>query len=177
MQKFVHHVTQLLEDVWDEEVDGQTQWSVIRHCTLQACNEMLGRGGSKQPDWFVAAESSFQPIISKCNKLFSRWLWSGRNVDRQRYLCRRHCVVSAVRSNKNKWLQEKAQSIQDALAQGRSSVVWKDIHAIHECWAGLQPVWCCAVKKRDGELCVGFEETLCRWREYFEGVLNVMNCT
>ena len=44
----------------------------------------------------------------------------------------RSSVASAVRSSKNKWLQEKAQSIQDALAQGRLSVVWQDIHAILE---------------------------------------------
>ena len=55
--------------------------------------------------------------ISKRNELFSCWLQSGRNVDRQRYLSQRRSVASAVRSSKNKWLQEKAQSIQDALAQ------------------------------------------------------------
>ena len=75
-----------------------------------------------------------------------------------------------MRSSKSNWLQEKVQSIQDALLQGRPSVVWQDISAIHECRAGLQPVQCSAIKKRDGELCVGLEETLSRWREHFEGV-------
>ena len=56
-----------------------------------------------------------------------------------------------------------------------ASVVWQDIHAIHECRTGLQPVRCSAIKKRDGELCVGPEETLCRWREHLKGVLNVIS--
>jgi len=51
------------------------------------------------------------------------------------------------------------------LIQGRHSVVWQDICAIHECRAGLQPVWCSAIKKR---LC-GLEEMLRRWIEHCEG--------
>ena len=84
VQKFVSHVIQLLEDVWDGEADGQTQWFVIRDCMLQTCNEMLRRDGRKQPDWFAAAQSSLQLLISKRNAMFSRWLRSGRAVDRQR---------------------------------------------------------------------------------------------
>ena len=119
-------------------------------------------------------QDSLRPLISRRNALFSHWLRSGRAVDRQRYLSQRRCVASAVRSSKNKWLQEKAQSIQVALAQGRPNVVWRDIRAICEFWAGIQLVCCCAIKKKNGELCVGSEQTLYRWREHFEGVLNVI---
>ena len=81
-------------------------------------------------------------------------------------------MARTVSSSKNKWLQEKAQSTQDALAQGRSSEVWQDIH---ECWVGIQPVRFSAIKKKDEEVCVGPDEILCRWREHFEGVLNVIS--
>ena len=84
-------------------------------------------------------------------------------------------MARAVRSSKNKWLQEKAQSIQDALAQGRSSMMWQDIRAIRECRAGIQPVHFSTIKKKDGGVCVGPDELLCRWREHFEGVLNVIS--
>ena len=80
-----------------------------------------------------------------------------------------------MRSSKNKCLQEKAQSIQDALVQGKPSVVWQDICAIREYKAGLQPVQCSVIKKRDGVLCAGPEETLNRWRDHFEEVLNVIS--
>ena len=76
-------------------------------------------------------------------------------------------MASAVRSSKDKWLQEKAQSIQVVLAQGRPNVVWRDIRAIRKCRARIQPVRCCAIKKKNGEVCVGSEETLYRWTEYF----------
>jgi len=54
-------------------------------------------------------------------------------------------------------------------------VVWQDIRAIRECRAGLQLVRCSVIKKRDGELCVRPEETLNRWRDHFEGVLNMIS--
>ena len=36
----------------------------------------------------------------------------------------------------------------------------------------IQPIRFSAIKKKDGEVCVGPDEILCRWREHFEGVLN-----
>ena len=118
-KEFADHVAQLLEVVWDQEADGEAQWSVLRDCTVKICNDFLERGRRKQPNWFTAAESFLHPMIAKRNVLFSHWLLSGRGVDRQKYLSQRRSVASAVGSSKNKWLQEKTKSIQDALAQGR----------------------------------------------------------
>ena len=64
-------------------------------------------------------------------------------------------MARAVRSSKSKWLQGKAQSIQDVLDHGRSSKVWQDICAIRECQAGILSVRFSAIKKKDGEVCVG----------------------
>ena len=65
---------------------------------LQAYNEMLKRGGRKQPDWFVAIEHSLKSLISKCNELFSCWLPSGRNADKQRYLSHTEMFCCSVQS-------------------------------------------------------------------------------
>ena len=56
-----------------------------------------------------------------------------------------------------------------------TSVVGQNIRAIHECRTGIQTVWCCSIRKRNGELCVGSEEILCRWSKYCEGVLYVIS--
>ena len=114
-KEFGDHVAQLLEVVWDRQADGETQWSVLRDCMVKTCDDFLERGRRKQPNWFTAAESFLRPMIAKCNVLFSHWLLSGRGVDRQKYLSQGRSVASAVGSSKNKWLQEKAKSIQDAL--------------------------------------------------------------
>jgi len=54
-------------------------------------------------------------------------------------------------------------------------VVWKDIHGICSSRAGLQPVQPRAVRKQDGSLCCGSEETWSKWRGHFEGVLIIEN--
>ena len=54
-------------------------------------------------------------------------------------------------------------------------MVWQDIRTIRECRAGIQPVCFSAIKKKDGGVCVGPDEILCRWREHFEGILNVIS--
>ena len=46
------------------------------------------------------------------------------------------------------------------LTQNRLSVVWQDICVIHECWTGIQPIHCCIIRKKDGEVCVRPEETV-----------------
>ena len=122
---------------------------------LQACNELFRTVGRKQPDWLTAAKSSLQPLIMKRRTLFSHWLQSGSFADRQKYLSQRRSVAKVVSSSKNKWLQEKAQSIQNVLTQGRSREVWQDIRAICEYRAGIQPVCISAIKKKDGKMCIG----------------------
>ena len=97
----------------------------VKDCMVKTCDDFLERGHRKQPDWFTDAERFLRPMIAKRNVLFSRWLLSGHGVDRQKYLSQRRSVASAVGSSKNKWLQEKAKSIQDALAQGRPNGVWQ----------------------------------------------------
>ena len=104
----------------------------VKGCMVKICDDFLERGRRIQPDWFTAAESFLRPMIAKRNVLFFRWLLSGRGVDRQKYLSQRRSVASAVGSSKNKWLQEKATSIQDALPQGRPNGVWQGIRAIQE---------------------------------------------
>ena len=51
---------------------------------------------------------------------------------------------------------------------GRVFVLFRNVELVY-----VQPVRCCAIRNSDEELCVGLEETLCRWREHFEGVLNI----
>ena len=104
---------------------------------------------------------------------FLLWLRSQNHWDRQKFLTQRRQVAHKVWECKSRLYQEKAKSIQAALSQGRSSVVWQDIHAICKSRAGLQPVQPRAVRKQDGSLCCGSVEMLGRWRGHFEGVLNV----
>ena len=114
--------------------------SPVKENLLEASSELLDWSSRKHPDLFIAAESTLRPLIDKHNHLFSLWLRSGHQGDRQRYLTQRQCVLATVRTCKNQWFQEMANSVQFALAQGTPSVMWCDIKAFCQCRAGLQPV-------------------------------------
>ena len=170
---FTDHVVGLVRSKWNDDADGLTKWNCIREGLLDASNTLLGLSRRHQPDWFTEAEDVLRPLIDKRNKLFSVWLQSQSHRDRQKFLTQRRHVAHKVWECKNKWYQEKANSIQATLSLGRPSVVWQDIHAICRSRAGLQPVQPRAVRKQDGSLCCGSEETLSRWRDHFEGILNI----
>jgi len=93
--------------------------------------------------------------------------------DGQKFLTQRCLVAHKVKKCKNRWYQEKANSIQAVLSQGRPIVMWQDIHVIHRSRASLQPVKPRVGRKQDGSLCCGSEEMHDRWRGHFESVLKI----
>ena len=74
-------------------------------------------------------------------------------------------MAATVRTCKNQWFKDMANSVQSALAQGNPSVMWRDIKAICQCRVGLQPVRPITIRKQDGSFCIGPAETVRRWRE------------
>ena len=173
VSRFTDHVVHLVNSRCCAAVDGLAQWTVIKESLLEADGEMLGWSSRKHPDWFIAAESIMRTLIDKRNWLFSLWLISGCHGDQQQYLMLRWCVTATVRTCKNQRFKDMANSVQSALAQGNPSVMWRDIQAICQCRSDLQPVRPRTIRKQDGSFCFGPAETVGRWREHFEGVLNV----
>ena len=70
-----------------------------------------GQENMKQPDWFTESSVVLSELIEKSNALFSKWLSSGINCDRQRYAVQHRLVASAVKRAKNDWLLKKARSV------------------------------------------------------------------
>ncbi len=51
--------------------------------------------------------------------------------------------------------------------------MWSSLREIQRCRAGLRPVKSIVIRKSNGEVCVGPEESLSHWQEHFNTVLNV----
>ncbi len=83
----------------------------------------------------------------------------------------RRQVAREVKRAKNEWFQQKARDVERGMRGGRG--VWKGLREIQRGRAGLRSVKTRAVKDRDGELCIGQDNTVRRWHEYFESVLNI----
>ncbi len=62
-----------------------------------AAEDVLGWETRRQPDWFRESSLVLKGLIEKRNDLFGRWLKSGRNSDRQRYVAQRRKAAAAVK--------------------------------------------------------------------------------
>lgn len=106
--------------------------------------------------------------------LFGRWLRSGENSDRKRYVAQRRVVAGTVKRAKNGWLQEKAKSVEVGMLSGGSGRnAWRCVREIQKGRSGLRPVMTRVIRKPSGEVCVGREESLLRWKDHFCNVLNI----
>ena len=155
-------------------VRGAEKWEVIRDGFVSTGESVLGWECRKQPDWFKESAPALEGLIKKRNLLFGRWLRSGRNSDRQRYVAQRRVVAGAVKKAKNEWLQEKARAVEvGMLSGGTGGGAWRCMREIQKGRAGMRPVMTRVIKKSSGEVCVGRDEALLRWQEHFGNVLNI----
>ena len=80
-------------------------WEVVRNGMVNAAEITLGWETRNQPDWFKKKGSLLKELIDRRNWLFQKWLRSGLNSGRQRYVLQRRKVTKAVNKAKNDWLQ------------------------------------------------------------------------
>ena len=62
-----------------------------------------------------------------------RWLKSGSNGDRQKYVSQRKLVAGAVKQAINDWLQEKARFVEVGMLSGSySGLAWQSIQEMQK---------------------------------------------
>ena len=175
-ERFVEKVCDIVEESWDERSSGIEMWEVIRGSMVDAAEITLGWETRNQPDWFKEKCSLLKELIHRRNLLFQRWLRSGRNSDRQRYVLQRREVTKAVKKAKNDWLQEKASEVEVVmLFGGTQRSMWKSLRELQRGRVGLRPVRTRTIKKVNGDPCESVEESVNRWQEHFCQVLNVQS--
>ena len=83
-------------------------------------------------------------------------------------------MAGAVKRAKNDWLQQKAKAMGAGMMSGRSGGgAWRSMNEIQKGSAGMRPVMTKVIKKSNGEMCVGCDEELLRWKEHFRNILNI----
>ena len=99
---FVEKLCGTVEICWDDGLSGAGMWEVIRDGMVSAAESILGWETRRQPDWFNESAPVLKELIDRRNLMFGRWLRSGRNSDRQKYVDQRRVVAKAVRKAKSK---------------------------------------------------------------------------
>lgn len=168
-ERFVERVCDIVEGSWDETVSGVEMWEAIRDDMVGAAEITLGWETRKQPDWFKEKGSLLKELIDRRNLLFQRWLRSGRNSGRQKYVLQRREVTKAVKKAKSDWLQEKANEVEVAMLSGGShKSMWKSLRELQRGRVGLRVrTRTTCIKKANGDPCKSVEESVNRWQEHF----------
>lgn len=84
--------------------------------------------------------------------------------------CQRRSVANSVMKAKNDWFQQKAQEVEDKVMQGVG--VRKGIRDIQRGRVGLLPTKPKAIRNLDGQFCATPADSLKRWKQHFNTVLN-----
>lgn len=79
----------LLDHPHNCEETNEHNWEVFKKCVMAAGEEVAGRGRSRnQPDWFVEAADSLQPLIDAKNAAMNRFLHAQTAASKEEF--RRH---------------------------------------------------------------------------------------
>ena len=170
---FQEEVNSRASKAWKENGTVTEQWSAIRASLTEAAETVLGTEHRRYPDWFSENSQNLEPLFRSRNQHYSKWLGTGKEQDRQRFVKARSDARRAVREAKNSWFQEKAEEAQ----RGRfgSKKVWQCIRDMQRGRRGMIPVRRATIKDEEGHLCTTTQEQQERWRRHFSTVLNIQS--
>ena len=88
-------------------------------------------------------------------------------------MAQRRLVAAEIKCAKNVWFEAKANEVEHGIVTSVAGKgVWQRLREIQKYRRGLQPVRPKTIRNKDGEVCVGPSETLQRWHDHFEAILN-----
>jgi hypothetical protein len=170
-KKFMDELVAVMESTFAWRGGVEAQWETLVNGLTVAAENSMGFDTKRVPDWFRDGRGELDALIAKRNEAYQSWLRANsaraKAAYRAEYKKRRGATQRAVRAAKNSWFQAKAEEMTKAMDK------WRIIDQIKRNRGGYATEIATSIKKKNGDVCMGPEETLFRWREHFEGVLNV----
>ena len=86
---------------WCDDAGVEGKWSAVKSALVCTVEEVLGRAGHLQPDWFRESLEALQPLLVARNAAYSQWIRTGNMVDLSKFREVRSTARRAIR--KAKW--------------------------------------------------------------------------
>ena len=170
-RRFVEAVATNAKRNWMEDHSVEDKWQGLRSALTDAAESVFGFDKRRNPDWFRESTESLEHLLCKRNQLYSKWLSSGRDSDKQKFLSARRSARRSVRAAKNAWFLAKAEEAQKERFGGKR--VWQCIHDMQRGRRGPVPTRTAAVRDEDGTPCKSAPAQHQRWRRHFSSILNI----
>ena len=94
---FQEEVCSRVKEAWKDNGTTTEKWQAIQSALTGAAESILGTEHRRYPDWFVENACELEPLFQHKNHLYSKWLSTGRESDRQCFAKARSEARRAVR--------------------------------------------------------------------------------
>ena len=110
-------------------------------------------------------------MLDSRNALHRKWLASGSDADKRRFVEARGKCRAAVRNAKSEWIGRKANVVESSRFSGKHA--WSAIHDLQKCYSGLSPISIPSIRGSDGVICSSQEGQEKCWLQHFARLLNI----
>ena len=170
---FQESVGKKVKESWNSGGSIEEKWKSIKSALCESAELVLGRVKRGNPDWFQESSHLLKPLFEERNRLYTKWLGSGKEDDKKRFLRLRREAKRGAREAKNSWFLRKAAEAQKGQHGGK--VVWRCIRDIQRGRKGLVPRRSTVLKDEEGNICKTLEQQQQRWKRHFTEILNVQS--
>ena len=111
-------------------------WNTLKNCIVTAAEAVVGHGRKKQPDWFVEAADTLQPLLDAKKRSRDEVLQANNTVNRREIWKHQRIVKCAVDAAKEEWIRKLASIAEKARKDGKQR--WTCIRQLQMTHAGPQ---------------------------------------
>ncbi len=145
------------------------QWATLRDQIVSIAEETLPARKKKEADWFAENVVSLEPLLNAKKRAYAAHIQRPMRATTAKLKTAISALKKETRTCQSRWVQEKAQMIQQCADQNDMKGFYELINEIygptHKSFASL--------KTADGTLLLtDQQEVLFRWGEHFEELLN-----
>ena len=105
-------VSRRLKDGGCEEGSVEEQWQVMKSALCEAANSTLGTSLRKKADWFEESAGVLRPMLENRRGAYLKWLATGNEKERKKFVEMRSVGRRAVRDVKNSWFLRNTRNAQ-----------------------------------------------------------------
>ena len=161
----------LFEQAHDSDGSVEQNWETLKNCMVSAGEVVVGRGGKKQPDWFVDSADTLQPLLDEKNAAYDRFLQAKSPSSKKEFRRHQRIVKRAVDTAKEDWICKVASDAEKAKKDGHQR--WMCVRQLQMACRGRRPRRPTALMKEDGEMTSSPEKVKKQWHHHFSRILNI----
>jgi exonuclease III len=167
--EFELKIANRFESLSDEVLDTDEEWTQLKEAVVQSATEVCGTKKRKKPVWL---SDDVEQLSEKKASLFAEWQSSRGQTRETKYeeyrTTNRACIKATKKAKRSVWAR-KGKELEEEARLNNTRAVYQKLNELEgKASAGMD-----LLRDVQGSLIRSVEERRLRWKEHFEGLLNV----